>query len=448
MNARLVGAVILREWRTRVFKRSFVLGTVLLPIASIGFMVGAVMLTESSVVRNVVLIEDAPGLITALDVSSGQYVPRCPGCFPERENLVYHFTREAPTDSVWKAQGHTVLVEYDESILQNHSGYLVYEKSPGGTAKRHIERDLSRAMEHARVRQSTELDWSAYQRLKMELTLFDRGIEDGQRVQGGGDEVRGSIGFLFSAVLLIVLFVYGGVILRSVVEEKANHVVEVLIAAVEPEDLLLGKVVGLGAVAVTQLVAWSILSSMGFVVFQSLYDSGALGVAAAVGSSDVPVDLLTVMGENGALVHLLNINWPLMVVGSIAFYIGGYLLYGSLFAAVGSSVHSEQEGQGMVFPVTMPLMFGYFAATMVIENPDLPILEWLGWFPLTSPVIMLVRMASGVALWEVVASWVLLMLTARLVLGLAGKVYRFSVLHDGSRSGWQLLLHWVRGNGQ
>ena len=134
MNARLVGAVILREWRTRVFKRSFVLGTVLLPIASIGFMVGAVMLTESSVVRNVVLIEDAPGLITALDVSSVQYVPRCPGCFPERENLVYHFTREAPTDSVWKAQGHTVLVEYDESILQNHSGYLVYEKSPGGTA--------------------------------------------------------------------------------------------------------------------------------------------------------------------------------------------------------------------------------------------------------------------------------------------------------------------------
>ena len=124
------------------------------------------------------------------------------------------------------------------------------------------------------------------------------------------------------------------------------------------------------------------------------------------------------------------------------------MLYGSLFAAVGSSVQSEQEGQGLTIPVTMPLLFGYLAATMAIENPDLPILEWLGWFPLTSPVIMLVRIAGGVAIWEVVLSWVLLMLTARLVLGLAGRIYRFSVLHDGSRSGWKLLVQWVRGHGK
>ncbi len=448
MNAGLIGAVVLREWRTRVFKRSFLLGTLLLPIVSIGFMVGAVMLTESSEVHNVVLVEDAPGLITLRDAVSGQYVPRCPSCFPARDNLSYHFTREAPADSIWKRQGHTVLVEYDDAVLQNHAGYLVYDKSPGASAKRRIERDLSRAMEHARVLQSTVLDWSEYQRLKMELTLVDKTIEDGQRVNGGGDEVRGTIGFMFSALLLLVLLVYGGVIMRSVVEEKANHVVEVLIAAVRPEALLLGKVLGLGAVALTQLVAWTLLSSMGFIVFQLLYDSGAVGTAASVAAGEVPVDLLTVMGENDVLGHLLNINWPLMAAGSMAFFIGGYLLYGSLFAAVGSSVQSEQEGQGLTIPVTMPLLFGYLAATMAIENPDLPILEWLGWFPLTSPVIMLVRIAGGVAIWEVVLSWVLLMLTARLVLGLAGRIYRFSVLHDGSRSGWKLLVQWVRGHGK
>lgn len=448
MNYGLIQAVVSREWRTRVLKPSFLLATLLLPVVSIGFVVGAILLTESAEVNSTVLVEDAPGLISRLDRASGQYVPRCPGCFPERQNLNYHFTREAPADSIWQAEGHTVLVEYDDSILQNQSGYLVYEKSPGASAKRNIERDLSRAMEHARVLESTELNWSAYQALKMDVNLVGRGIEKGQRVKGGGDEIRGSIGFLFSALLLLVLVIYGGVIMRSVVEEKANHVVEVLVAAVRPEELLLGKVVGLGAVAVTQLLAWTILSGLGFSAFQFLFDSGTIGQAATLASGEVPVDLLTLMAENEGLSHLLDIQWSVMIGGAVAFYIGGYLLYGSLFAAVGSSVQSEQEGQGMILPITAPLMFGYFAATMAVENPDLPILEWLGWFPLTSPVIMLVRIAGGVALWEVVLSWALLMLTARLTLGLAGRLYRFGVLHDGSRSGWKLLVHWMQGHGK
>ena len=143
-----------------------------------------------------------------------------------------------------------MLVEYDAAVLQNQAGYLVYDKSPGMTAKRNIERDLSKAMEHARVLGSTELDWQAYQRLKFDLKLIDRDAnDDGARVDGGGEEIRGTIGFLFSAVLFLVLAVYGGVILRSVVEEKSNRVVEVLIAAVRPEELLLGKVIGMGAVA-------------------------------------------------------------------------------------------------------------------------------------------------------------------------------------------------------
>ena len=151
---------------------------------------------------------------------------------------------------------------------------------PGMTAKRNIERDLSKAMEHARVLGSTELDWQAYQRLKFDLKLIDRDAnDDGARVDGGGEEIRGTIGFLFSAVLFLVLAVYGGVILRSVVEEKSNRVVEVLIAAVRPEELLLGKVIGMGAVALTQLMAWTVLSTLAFSVFQFAFDSGALGAS-------------------------------------------------------------------------------------------------------------------------------------------------------------------------
>lgn len=427
-------------------KKSFLLGTILTPLLSVGVIMGSILLTNGTEVDNLVLIEDAPGLITVQDAASGQYVPRCPGCFPERANLRYRFVREAPEDSVWLAQGHTVLVEYDEAVLQNASGYLVYRSSPGSMAKRSIERDLSRAMEHARVMGSTDLDWEAYQRLKLDLTLYDRESKPAGRAEGGGDEVRGMIGFLFSAVLFVILAVYGGMIMRSVVEEKSNHVVEVLVATVRPEELLLGKVLGIGGVALTQILAWALLSTLTFSAFQWVYDAGLMFGGGVPGPAETPADLMTVMAQNEALGVLLDINWALMVAGTIAFFIGGFLLYGGLYAAIGSSVQSEQEGQGMVFAIIMPLMFAYLAGGGALSNPDLPVFTWLGWIPLTSPVMMLVRLATGVSIWEALLSWMLLMLTAWFVMKLAGRVYRLGVLHGGNGSGWRLWSKWIKGH--
>ena len=449
MRGGLLGAVIFREWRTRVMKKSFIIGTLLMPFLMVGFVAGVVLLSDSTEQEHRVLVEDAPGLITRLDAASGQYVPRCPGCFPERANHVYRFVREAPADSVWQSEGYTVLIEYDESVLQNQAGYLVYETSPGMVAKRYIERDLSRAMEHARVLASTDLDWAAYQRLKLDLILVDREVSEAGRVEGGGEEIRGGIGFLFSAILFLVLAVYGGLIMRSVVEEKSNHVIEVLIAAVRPEELLLGKVIGTGAVALTQLVAWSVLSTVAFSAFQLFFDSGALtpGGAMSMGE-EVPVDLLTVMAENEFTAILLDIQWGLMALSTIGFFVGGYLLYGSLYAAVGASVASEQEGQSMVVPIILPLMFAYVVGSGALQNPEMAAFTALSWFPLTSPVMMLVRVAVGVSLWEVIGSWLLLLLTARATLWLAGRIYRHGVLHDGSLTGWKLIAQWVRGHGR
>ena len=449
MRSGLIGVVILREWRTRVFKRSFLLGTLLTPLLGVGLIALTVLLTQDAVSHHIVLVEDAPGLITRLDSASGQFVPRCPGCFPERSRLEYRFVQVAPEDSVWKGDGYSVLVEYDESVLQNQAGHLVYDRSPGMIAKRNIERDLSRAMEHARVMASTDLDWESYQRLKFDLHLVDREVDSGGgRDQAGGEEVRGMVGFMFSAILFLILAVYGGLIMRSVVEEKSNRVVEVMIEAMRPEELLLGKVIGMGAVALTQLLSWSVLTTAAFTAFQLLFDSGALaGAGAAPGPGEVSADLLTVMSENEFTSILLDINWGLMAVSTMAFFVGGYLLYGSLYAAVGASVQSEQEGQGMVIPIILPLMFSYIIGSGAMENPEMNVLGILSWIPLTSPVIMLVRVAVGVPLWELALSWLLLLVTARLVLWIAGRAYRHGVLAGSSTSGWKLLLQWMRGHG-
>ena len=244
------------------------------------------------------------------------------------------------------------------------------------------------------------MDWTAYQRLKLDLRLVDREVSESGRTEGGGEEIRGGIGFLFSAVLFLVLAVYGGLIMRSVVEEKSNRVIEVLIAAVRPEELLLGKVVGTGAVALTQLVAWSLLSTAAFSAFQFVFDSGALTGGAMAMGDEVPADLLTVMGENELTSILLDIDWGWMALSTILFFIGGYLLYGSLYAAVGGSVESEQEGQGMVFPIILPLMFAYIVGSSALTNPEMGAFAFLSWFPLTSPVMMLVRVAVGVPTWR------------------------------------------------
>ena len=222
---------------------------------------------------------------------------------------------------------------------------------------------------------------------------------------------------------------------------------EVLIASVRPEELLLGKVVGMGAVALTQIVAWSVLSTAAFTLFQFVFDSGLMPGNMAPGAGEVPADLLTVMAENEFTKILIEINWALMVFSTVVYFVGGYLLYGSLYAVVGASVQSEQEGQGMVFPLIMPLMFAYFFGLQAIENPEMAAFSWLSWFPLTSPVIMLIRVAVGVPMWELALSVALLLLTARFMLWMAGRAYRHGVLAGDSTSGWKLLLQWVRGNG-
>ena len=201
----------------------------------------------------------------------------------------------------------------------------------------------------------------------------------------------------------------------------------------KPEALLLGKVLGTGA-GLDPVGRVERAVHGGLSAFQFFFDSGAMSAGGAMGmGADVPADLLTVMGENEFTAILLDIDWGWMIASTIGFFIGGYLLYGSLFAAVGASVTSEQEGQGMVVPIIMPLMFAYIVGSGALANPEMPVFTALSWFPLTSPVMMLVRVAVGVPLWEVIGSGLLLLVTARGVLWVAGRAYRHGVLHTGAR---------------
>ena len=187
-----------------------------------------------------------------------------PGMLSERDHHEYRFVREAPEDSVWQAEGYTALVEFDESVLQNKPAICETSLPACGQAPHRTGPQPGHGARPGVLEHGVGL--AAYQRLKLDLHTGGRAVSDVHRTEGGGEEIRGGIGFLFSAVLFLVLVVYGGLIMRSVVEEKSNRVIEVLIAAVRPEELLLGKVIG--AVARLQLVAWSLLSTAAFSAFR------------------------------------------------------------------------------------------------------------------------------------------------------------------------------------
>jgi ABC-2 type transport system permease protein len=430
-----IGAIAYREWRTRVRKRSFILGLILLPLLGIGGVVGMALVVRESSVNHEVLVVDHDGLITV--DHQGEWVPHCPSCFLEREGLDYRFTREMPVDSVWLAQGFTAVVEFDGDVVQNQSGHLWYESAPGMELARWLERDLGLALEHLRVLETTDLNWPGYRALRFDLNLSTRDIKTGT----GGVEIRSIIGFAFSIFLFMFIAIHGTTLMRSVLEEKTSRVVEVLLAVVRPVDLMWGKLIGVAAVALTQFLAWSLLSMTGMALFRSLFNAGTFtkGLPTA--------DLTTLMAENELTRVLLEINWPLMVIATLVYFIGGYVLYGGLYAAAGAASENETEANQFVVPLLMPLLFSYMAGSFAIGNPDLPLGAWLSWIPFTSPVSMLIRVATGVHWAELIGSMALLWLTAWLMIKLAGRIYQVGLLHRGKKPSYRELFKWLRGNG-
>jgi ABC-2 type transport system permease protein len=176
-------------------------------------------------------------------------------------------------------------------------------------------------------------------------------------------------------------------------------------------------------------------------LFRSLFNAGTFtkGLPTA--------DLTTLMAENELTRVLLEINWPLMVIATLVYFIGGYVLYGGLYAAAGAAAENETEANQFVVPLLMPLLFSYMAGSFAIGNPDLPLGAWLSWIPFTSPVSMLIRVATGVHWAELIGSMALLWLTAWLMIKLAGRIYQVGLLHRGKKPSYRELFKWLRGNG-
>lgn len=263
--------------------------------------------------------------------------------------------------------------------------------------------------------------------------------------KSSGIEVKSMIGYIGAFVIYLFIFMYGVMIMRGVTEEKNNRIVEIIVSAVKPFELMMGKILGVAMVGLTQFIAWILLSGL----FLTLV---SVGIGSEFIQSNDIQNISQSMPRSGAdgisefinMSQLQSLNFPKIFVGFILFFIGGFLLYSSLFAAIGSAVDSDTETQQFMMPISMPLIFGLVIAQIaVIKDPNSSLAIWSSMIPFTSPVVMMVRMPFDISWGEIAISAVLLFGTFLLVVWVAAKIYRIGILSYGQKASYKQIFKWL-----
>ena len=280
------------------------------------------------------------------------------------------------------------------------------------------------------------------------------------KVTDSGEQKKSSsvvaffVSYLMGFVIYFFVFMYGSMVMRSVMEEKKNRIVEVIISSVKPFQLMAGKIVGTALVGLTQVGIWIILGVIALGVMQNFFSpetaqqmgqsvmesQQAMGQAqvAAAGSENQMAEILE---------SLTNLNIPLIIFGFLFYFLGGYLLYSSLMGAIGAAVDNDEDSQQMVFPVTFPLILSIILLVSISRNPEGPIAFWASIVPFTSPICMLARLPFSPPAWEIVLSMVLLVLTTIGAIWAGAKIYRTGILMYGKKVTLKELIKWLTYKG-
>ena len=356
---------------------------------------------------------------------------------------VYHFTfvdtdLQQAKSSYGKLTGILLITG---RLDQDGTATVYSENQIDMETKNHIERLLGDYVEQQKI--------NAYNIPDLQKILEDtqtritvstiRWDEKGEE-QKGSSELALIIGMVTAMIIYMFIVMYGGQVMSGVVQEKTSRIVEVIVSSVKPFQLMMGKIIGIALVGLTQVFLWVVLT-----LILSMAATTIMGIepSAAVEIQGVPQESLEQgMGEIYSL--LAGFNFVEMLVYFICYFLGGYLLYASLFAAVGSAVENETDTQQFSLPLTIPIIFAIYAAIYSAQNPDGPLAFWCSLIPFTSPVVMMVRLPFGVPFWQVALSIGILVLSFVLTTWMAGKIYRTGILMYGKKVTWAELWKWLK----
>jgi ABC-2 type transport system permease protein len=439
--------IIQREYLTRVRKKSFLVMTILGPVLFAAFMVIPAWLAtmEDTEVRTIAVIDSTNIFYKVLPET--QYIKFA---YPDGVNL-----KELQND--FEQSGYSAVLFIPHNILASNTTILYSNKQPSLTVTMHIKNSIEKEIERQKLKANNIENLDAILKsVKTDINL--RSItwgNDGKEKESNTGLAMG-IGYGSGMLVYFFIFLFGSQVMRGVIEEKTNRIVEVIVSSVKPFQLMMGKIVGVGLVGLTQFVLWVLLTFL-FVggVQKVLFPELSKTPTQQVLSQDVmkdqqvsPADIKYNEPKPQMLEEIFaalgNENFGFILVMFIFYFLGGYLLYASFFAIIGSAVDNEADTQQFMLPVTLPLIIAIFVMINTINNPEGPLAFWFSMIPLTSPVVMMVRIPFHPAAWEIILSASILVLTFLGSTWMAGKIYRTGILMYGKKASYKELWKWLK----
>jgi ABC-2 type transport system permease protein len=437
-----------REFVTRVRKRSFIIMAILGPIIFAGFFATSIYFASSA--------QDIEIKKIAVIDSTGAFIKR----IPDSKTLKFEFLLNAKVEVMKKILKKTdyygilyisPLVSYSSRAVQFYS----YEQ-PSLQVTQYISNAIEKELRDQKllaynIKNIDNILKSVETRVAVEtVKMNDSGVE-----KKSDTGLLMGVAYVSSFLIYMFIFMFGMQVMRGVMEEKSSRIVEVMISSVKPFQLMMGKVIGVAATALVQLMIWVILTFTLVTIIKAsvmpdispvtiasqphnLMDSSKTIVQTQVQASEPNADIANILSM------LDSINF-FVVIGSFIFYfIGGYLLYASLFAAIGAAVDHDSDTQQFTLPITLPLILGIMVMINALQNPNSDIAFWFSLIPFTSPIVMMARIPYGVPYWQVGVSMTLLILTFIGTIWLAGKIYRTGILMYGKKISFGEMLKWLK----
>lgn len=446
MKLRNIKTIISREFLTRVRKKSFLLITFLGPV-----FFAAVCILPSVIMF---MAEDKGKQVAVVD-QSGIVMPK----FVDTEAIDFTEYKDVTVDSlktVYDDLGLDAIVVISPlDTLARAVEVTAYSSSPISVdMKEAISTRVDEAVEDYRL---SLYDIGDLKQI-MEDARFNSTVatytigEDGEE-KISSSEVYMVISLLLSMIIYMFIAMFTGMVMQSVIEEKSSRVVEVLVSSVKATELMFGKIIGVACVALTQFLLWIVLTAVivtgvsSFIGFDSLMESSAMQTEQMTMMTMPDAAELSADGEAGAILSTLkDLDYGMLLLGFVIYFALGYLLYASLFAAIGSAVENEADTQQLQLPVTIPLMIGFFIAFYAFKAPDSAVVFWGSMIPFTSPIVMLARIPFGVPVWELVLSIALLLLTFIACGWASAKIYKIGILMFGKKTTFKDLWKWMKQN--
>jgi len=435
-----ISLIIKREYTTRVMKKSFILLTFLTPVLFAGMMALIVWLggIKDDKVKTIAVIDNThlySKVLKSNEVYSFQFVDGSIDNVKKQNSTSKEFTALLYITDNLKSNPNAVTLYSEKQVNMELKSYIT------GLLNKYIEEQKLADYNIPNLKEMVEKS-----RTNIDLKTIKWGENGNDKV--GSAELALVIGMITAFIIYMFIVIYGAQVMTGVVQEKTNRIVEVIISSVKPFELMMGKIIGIAMVGLTQFLMWVILTAVITTVgsailglnmdVNSLQQMQQVGVHSSLQTQAMPSEM------QNLFIALNGLNYVQIIGLFIVYFLGGYLLYASLFAAVGSAVDNETDTQQFSLPIMLPIIFAIYAGIFSAQNPDGPLAFWCSMIPFTSPIVMMVRLPFDVPVWQIVLSISILILSFVGTTWMAAKIYRTGILMYGKKVTWKELWKWLR----